>query len=272
MSEKIKDDRDLIVIFSKIYLFIKRYYIILLLFFSAGIAFGYYKNHVEGYYFQKHLILSSTIIEKYISTDMVNSIQMLVLDNNSELISQKLNIPIEAAASIIKIDTGTFHYKENIAFIIDFAFRDIKYADTLTSGFLYYLNNNEYYRKNMQLFIQKRQKILEALNLRLKLTDTLHNMSSTSIFSTSQGENAIFLRSSFSEQIHLIDEKYRIEKDIEFGSKISLIEESMRRVYTGIGVTKSLILYGLGIGLFGVFLSLLIESMRRTRKYLKEQK
>ena len=93
MSEKIKNDRDLIVIFSKIYLFIKRYYIILLLFIISWHWFGWFKNHTEGYYFQKHLILSSTVIEKYISTDIVYSIQMLVSDNNSELISQKLNIP-----------------------------------------------------------------------------------------------------------------------------------------------------------------------------------
>jgi hypothetical protein len=270
MTDKIKNDRDLIVIFSKIYLYIKRYYIILLLFAGMGIGYGWYKNHTAGYYFKKHLVLSSILVEKYISSDVVYSLQTLVADNNINALAEKLNIPKNAAASIIKIDTSTYHYKENVGFMVDLSFRDSIFADTITSGLLYFLNNNEYYRRNTQLFIQEKQKLLKSLNIRLKLADSLRN-GSNSLYSTSQGENAIFVRSSSSEQIRLMDEKYRIEKDIEFGSKISLVNQSMGRVFEGIGLTKLLILYGFGFSILGILISLFIESLRLTRKYIKEQ-
>jgi len=270
MNDKMKNDRDLILIFSKIYLFIKRYFIILLLSAIIGIIFGWYKNHSAGYYFKKHLIVSSIVVEKYISSDMVYSLQKLVADNNFDVLAQNLNIPEKAAGSIIKIDTSTFRYRENIGFLIDFSFRDRIFEDTITSGFLYYLNNNDYFKKNTQLFIQEKRKLLDAIN---RSSESPENSLSSpnSTLSESQSEKTLFIRSASSEQIRLMDEKYRIEKDIEFGSKVSLISQSTARVFAGLGLTKSLLLYGLGIFILGVLLTLLIESLRLTRKYIKEQ-
>jgi hypothetical protein len=271
MSEKMKNDRDLIVIFSKIYLFIRRYFIILLLFIITGIAYGCYKNHTAGYFFRKHLVVSSIVVEKYISTDIINSLQTLVADNNIKALAQKLNIPENAAASVMKIDTSTYHYRDNVGFMIDLSVYDSAYSDTITSGLLYFLNNNEYYRKNMQLFVEERQKLLNVLNHKQRSADTTSN-GSKSLPQTSGGDMDIFSGYSSSEQIRWMDQKFRLQKDIEFGSKISVVDQSMIRVFAGIGLTKSLILYGIGIGLLGLILSLFIESLRLTRKYLKEQK
>ena len=271
MSEKNKNDRDLIMIISKVYQFIGRYFIILLLFLIMGLVYGWYKNYTAGYFYKRHLVINSIVIEKYLCTDMVYSLQTLVTDNSLDALAKKMNIPEKAAASIIKFDTSTFHYRENVGFIVDLSYRDDQYADTLTSGLLYFLNNNEYNRKNMQLFIQERQKMLKAINNRLGSSDST-NLGATSVFSASHGENAVFIRSASSEHMRTMEEKYRIEKDIELGKQISLVEKTTGKVFAGMGLTKSLILYGLGIGILGVFLSLFIESLRLSRKYLKEQK
>lgn len=271
MSETTNNNRDMIVAFSKIYLFLKRYFIILLLSIICGIGYGWYKNHYAGYYFKKHLLISSIVLEKHFSTDIISSIQILIEDNNTETLAKKLNIPKIAAASLIKIDTSSFHIRENLGFMIDFSFYDSVYADTITSGLMHLLNNNEYYQKNMQLFVKEKRKLLDALNLKQRLNDSIGE-GANAIYSSSHGGNTVFVRSLSSEQIGLTEEKYRLEKDIEFGSKISVVNESMTRVFAGIGLTKSIILYGLGLGLLGIFLSLLIESLRLTLKYLKEQK
>jgi hypothetical protein len=236
-----------------------------------GLVYGAYKNHTAGYYYKNHLVVSSVVIEKYISTDLVYSLQTLVNDNNTALLANKMNISEKAAASLIKIDTSTYHYKESIGFMVDLSFRDSAYADTLSAGILYFLNHNEYISKNLKLFVQEKQKQLAVLHHRLGSADTNH-MAAASVFGAAHGENAVFVRSSTAEQLRMMDEKYRLEKDIDLGSKISLVDESMGKVFAGLGLTKSLILYGLGIGLLGVFLSLFIESLRLTRKYLKEQK
>ncbi len=271
MSEKIKNDRDMIVIFSKIYFFIKRYFIILLMFIIVGIGFGWYENHTAGYFFRKHLVVSSIVVEKYISTDIINSLQTLVAENNIKALAQKLNIPEKAAASVMKIDTSTYHYRDNVGFMIDFSVRDSAYADTITSGLLYFLNNNEYFKKNMQLFVEERQKLFNILNYKHPSTDTILKASRPGQQNLGDDKN-IFSGYSVSEQIRWMDQKFRLQKDIELGSKISLVDQSMTRVFAGIGLTKSLLLYGIGIGLLGIIFSLFVESLRLTRKYLREQK
>ena len=63
MSEKNKNDRDLIVIISKVYQFIGRYFIILLLFLIMGLVYGWYKNRTAGYFYKQHLVVNSIVVE-----------------------------------------------------------------------------------------------------------------------------------------------------------------------------------------------------------------
>lgn len=271
MKEQIKNNQDLIMLFARIYLFIKKYFIILIIFFIAGIVYGYYKNHASGYYFKKHLTINSIVVPKDISLDMVKSLQLLIDENNTPVLAQKLNIPEDAAASLIKIDTTTFHIRQNIGFIVDLSFRDSSYSDTITSGLVYFLNHNEYFQKHVKLFLREKQNILESINNKLGINDSTQE-GSEPLYSSIQSQNILFFRSASSEQIRLMKERYETEKDLEFGSKISLVDETLVKVPAGIGLLKSVILYGLGIGILGIVLSLFIESLCLTRNYLRQQK
>ncbi|MFH0867221.1 MAG: hypothetical protein V1904_13585 [Bacteroidota bacterium] len=271
MTEQSKDNQEVVLIFARIYLFIRRYFFIFLIFILAGIVYGYYKNSSSGYYYKKHLTFSSIVVHKDISLDIVKSLQLLIDENNSTAIAKKLNIPVSAAASMMSVDTSSYRNKLNLGFVVDILFRDSAYGDTLTSGLIYFLNHNEYHQKNMQLFIEEKQNILVAVNKKLRAIDSANEGSNTS-YSAVRGENAILVKSSSSEQIRLMEEKYELEKDIEFGSKITLMDETMVKVFSGIGLTKSFILYGLGFGILGLMLSLFIESLRLTRKVLQQRK
>lgn len=271
MKEQIKNNQDIIMLFARIYLFIKRYFILLIIFIVAGIVYGYYKNHASGYYYKKHLTINSIVVPKDISLDIVKSIQLLIDANNTSALAQKLNIPVDAAASLIKIDTSTFHIRQNIGFLVDLSFRDSSYADTITSGLVYFLNHNEYYQKHVKLFLREKQNILESINNKLGINDSTQE-GSEPLCSSIQSRNTLLERSASSEQVRLMEEKYETEKDLEFGSKISLVDETLVKVPAGIGLLKSVILFGLGIGILGIILSLFIESLRLTRRYLKQQK
>jgi hypothetical protein len=270
MSENRKSEQDLIFIFARIYLFIKRYFIIFILFLIFGVSYGYYKSSSSGYFFKKHLVISSIVVEKEISFEIIKSVLMLLEENNTSGLSQKLRIPVNAASSIMKIDTGSFHNKKNIGFVLDLSIRDSSYADTITAGLLNFMNNNKYYLKNVELFVKGKQEILQTINNKLKIIDSTHE-NSNSIYSSIRGENSILVKSSSSEQIRLLEEKNRLETDIEFGSKISVVDESMGRFFSGMSLGKSIILNGMGMFIIGLLISVFLELVRLTRKYLKQK-
>lgn len=271
MKESSSSSQDMIMLFAQIYLFIKRYFIILILFILAGIFCGYYKNHSAGYFYKKHLAISSIVVPKDISLDIINSLQLLIDENNASGLSKKLNIPVNAAAALIKIDTVTYHNRQNIGFMVDLSFRDSTYADTITAGFISFLNNNAYIQKNIRLFMNEKERVLKSIDERLKIVDSTGE-GNDPVYSSIQSKNTILVRSASSELVHLMEERYQAKKDIEFGSKISIVDDTLVKMNSGIGLTKSIILYVLGFGILGVLLSLLIESIRLTKKFLKEQK
>jgi len=265
MEENIKNERDLVLIFSSIYQFIKRYFLILLFFLIAGIAYGFYKNNISTYNYKKHLAISSNVISKEICLEIVKSIQPFIDGNNSFTIAEKLNIPVKAAASIIDIDTSANRNKINNGFIVDILLKDSSFVDTITYGIIHFLSQNEYYQKNLQLYLNEKQNILKTINYKLNSANSEESQGVSS-------EKHEIVKCSSIEQINLLEKKYELEKDIKFESKFTILNETTVKIYIGIGLLKSILLYGVCFGIIGLIITLIIETSSLTRKFLKQRK
>ncbi|HNZ42458.1 MAG TPA: hypothetical protein PLB59_00670 [Bacteroidales bacterium] len=271
MKETNNDNRDVIQLLATVYSFIKRYFIILILAIICGIVIGVIKGKSGAYQYKKHLTVNSIVVPKEVSIDMIKSIKILVGSSNNDLLARKMNIPEDAAASIISIDTSTFRNKLlNIGFGVDIVFSDLKFSDTLSSGILYLFNNNEYYKKQISLFLQEKQTILNNINRKLIENGISKEEIENTLISV-RSDNSMMVKTTSSDLVRLLEKKYETEKEIEFGRQVTIIEDTQGKISTGIGLGKSVVLYGLLGVLIGILLTLFIESLRLTRPYLRKK-
>ncbi|HNX07764.1 MAG TPA: hypothetical protein PKL96_09290 [Bacteroidales bacterium] len=271
MKEANNDNRDVVQLLTTIYSFIKRYFIILILAIICGIVIGVIKGKSGAYQHKKHLTINSIVVPKEVSIDMIKSIRILVGSNNNDLLARKMNIPEDAAASIISIDTSTFRNKLiNIGFGVDIAYADSKFSDTISAGILYLFNNNEYYKKQISLFLQEKQTILDNINRKL-IENGISKEEIENTLLTVRSDNSMMVKTSSSDLVRLLEKKYETEKEIEFGRQVTIIEDTQGKIFSGIGLGKSIVLFGLSGILAGILVSLFLESLRLTRPYLRKK-
>lgn len=271
MIETSEKNQDIVNILTNVYIFIKRYFIILLVFLIAGIALGIYKKYTSSFYYTKHIIFNSRVVPNLISLDLIKSLQLYINSGDINGLAEKLAIPEEAASTLSVIDTGSFKSKEIIGFWINLSAGSDKYLDTITSGILYYINNNQYIRENSELYTRERKKILSMITEKMSRIDSSFTKSQIP-FTSVGSENAGLVRTFTAEYINLLEKKGETEQEIRFGSKISIVDEYVNKIYRVSSLSKSIILYGIGIGIIGLFISLLIESIRLVRIRIRLKK
>ena len=260
MKEEPNDNQAVVLIFAQIYFFIKRYILVLIIFIVAGVTTGLLWGNSSKNYYKKHLVINSTVINNNITLEMVRSFNDLSDGKNISEVAEKLCIPENAALSIHKFDTASIHSKMNAGLIVDITINDSSFADTITNGLVTFLNENNFFKEKLKLFLKEKQIILASINRMLYSTDTSSNSSDK-------------LKSNkSSEIIQLLNEKYEIEKEIKSGSKINVIDESLVSIHTGINKIEAAVIYGIGFEVLGVFLLLFLSTVRSTHKYLKLQK
>jgi len=271
MKDQDNENKDIIPIIAHTYLFIKRYMIILLIFIVCGIILGFLKSNSNVFHYKKHLTLNSIVVHKEVSIDIVKSLQLLIANGNSDILAKKMNIPEQAAASIKSIDTSTFKNKFiDIGFGLDITFADVKYSDTISAGVLYLFNNNEYYKKNIDLFLKEKQSILDNINEKLK-AGGITNSPNENNYLPVRSDNSMLVRTTSTDFVRLLEKKFEVERDIEFGKKITIVEDTQGKIPVGIGMKKSVFLYGLAFTILGIVLALIIESLRLSKTYFKKK-
>jgi hypothetical protein len=264
MNQSTPNGQDMAAILTGIYLFIRRYFIILILFLLAGTATGIYKKFNASGHTAAHVIFSSPAVSNNMTLNLITALSPYISNGNSDILAEKLVIPAEAAASIMSIDTGSIKSRKNIGFWLDINIRDKKWADTITSGITAYVNNNEFFRYNSELYFRDKQNILKLINNRLGIS----GIEDDSLPNTDLQVSGV----GVVEYINMMEKKSETELDIIYQGKLTVVEKHLAEVAGGRSMTKSIILYGLLIFIPGLLLCLVLESLRIVRLRLKQMK
>jgi len=118
--------------------------------------------------------------------------------------------------------------------------------------------------------LQEKQTILDNINRKLIENGISKEEIENTLISV-RSDNSMMVKTTSSDLVRLLEKKYETEKEIEFGRQVTIIEDTQGKISTGIGLGKSIVLYGLLGVLAGILLTLFIESLRLTRPYLRKK-
>jgi len=266
-----QSSKDYVAILAGFYLFVGRYYILLIVFILAGLATGIYRSQNSSVSYSKRIIYSSHLLSDEISADMIKSLQYHIDYGNYDKLAQKLNITEEASKTVRRFIIYSYKSEKDIGFNVEIRLNSDVYADTVAKGLTYYFNNNEYINKLSEVYVSERKKIIEQID-----NSTGHIQNITENNSTPPLSKLPFLKNdSFKgeqSKIELLIKKAELEADILSKGKINIIDDYYNVIRSGSNITQSVTMYVIGFGFFSLFIGLLIDSFRKVRVHLKESR
>ena len=149
MAER-NDEIDLLELFAKFVLLIKRNTIIIILAFFIGGILGFVHFQFSRKVYESKMILLSDILTSSYSERITESLDRLISENNIKILSERLKSSEEDARKIVKIQIESVKQnkakdeKENEIFIVTVRVVDKSILPTLQENIVSYLRNNEF--------------------------------------------------------------------------------------------------------------------------------
>jgi len=175
MAER-NDEIDLIELFAKIIYLVKKNAKVILLAFVTGtlLGLGYYQ-FVSNVYESKMILLSDILTSSY-SERITESLDRLIKEHNTIILSERLKMSKQDAAQIVKIEIESVKQdkakdeKENEIFIVTVKVLNKNILPKLQENIITYLRNNEFVKIRVEqrkiftlAIIQKIDEQLSAL-------------------------------------------------------------------------------------------------------------
>ena len=189
------DEIDLLQLAKRFANLIKRRFKIILLSILGGLIIGLTTYFSQTPTYKSTLIGNSEILRNEYVTLLFKNLNELLKEGNHEAIAEILKISLKDAKSIVKIeatpvdlkDTKTAINAENLVytFQIDILVIDPKNLDRIQSGILYYIQNNDFVKKRVDL---QKVYIESMIN---KIDNEINKMDTTrSLFNKLYGKNS----------------------------------------------------------------------------------
>jgi hypothetical protein len=158
------------------------------------------------------------------------------------LLSQQLNIPLEAAGTIESMrlipmgDTFALANRDTVMslFAIILVVNEIKSLDTIQAGLVNFLENNDYARRRKEARIRSLQSLRASLKEELKSLDSLKVIVSNSLVPRSQGQGIILGEpvdpvSIYEAQVEYQKELLKIEEILSMSENIEILQPLLSR-------------------------------------------
>jgi hypothetical protein len=169
-----------------VYQFLKRNLLIIAITTVFGVALGFLYTSQKSKYYETELVGFSNVIDKTTLLEIANPLTALVEQKNFTELAIKLGITPEEASQIRALEfTESRHLVTSHApkttdqklgelIIIKAAIYDQQIIKTLSSGIVYYLENNPLVSKTNQLMIRKNQTLITEMTRNIALIDSLN--------------------------------------------------------------------------------------------------
>ena len=271
-TEKRSDEIDLIEVFFRIYIFLKKKFWVLFIATIVGAGLGYSTKFYAKPHFESSMIIKSYTISSNLLCEYIDKFQSLLFDGNYKLLQEETGISIEDLKSIEQITTE-IPYDEKEKEELGYVFVLVKCSNNsilnkLSGGIQSYLDKEPFIIKEIESFKEKNTSIIshvtdEITNLTLKNGKT---------YSGSNEKNKINIyngtESFYNELIFLLEEKYQREKELNYASAFRVIEDFI--VYQR--PVKKTTTYVIAGGFLFWFITLMFLLIRRMNKKIKNFK
>ena len=140
MTNKDTQEIDFISFAIRSLAFIRRYFILLMIFVILGISYGTYKTCRSRPYYHHRITLRSEQAPNMILIDIVNSLQMYIGEKDMAGFASKTGISTEQAGKIMMMKADTISLTSSICFKIDMEFSDSSGYKLTQRQLIAYLN------------------------------------------------------------------------------------------------------------------------------------
>jgi hypothetical protein len=265
---KSNNESETLELFLSIYLFFKKFIILLLIFLVLGIAYGVYKNKTYKNTYTKEILIYSEDISYILLKQFTISLAQDIGSGNNKKVSEEMFLDEKIARKILDAKTDSVALKSKVYTMTVFAFSDTTGTSGFSKNYIQFLSSVEYIHNLMEGSKQKYQKILEKIDQKLKELDAIQ----VGINSKTTNSSPTFLNDAYSEYIDLYSKKIDYEDRIKNNSEIKLIRESTSAVGPRFGMLMSCIIYGMVFFVMSLVIGFFIELFGKIRKLEKSKK
>ncbi len=267
------DEIDLVELLAKIVVVIKNNTRSLVIGFIVGCVLGLaYFQLAPAIYESKMILLSDILTESY-SERITESLDNLIKENNTKVLSERLGVSAEEAKSIseIKIESVKQESKdektESSIFIITVKIKENTILPKLEKGIIEYLRNNEFVKIRVNQRLTYYNTMIDKIGLEINSLDSLKKrlFLGQPIYSKSSEMMLVDPTNIYSKIIELNREQINLKNSLELVNSIQLVE--------GFTVFDKPVSPKLSISLasgatFGLFVVLFIIAFKSLRKII----
>lgn len=265
------DEIDLGKLFFRFFFLIRRKFKVLLLFSLLGLGLGlaYYVVTPKVYY--SSMTISTGMLTTFNSKSLFNTLESLIREKNYPLLSKKLNLNIDEVIDISSITVVPLAKDEEESdranlFQIEVNVRDRNVLNNLQNGIIYYLEENPYVKKRIDIKKKNLDALLKKINEEMVGLDTLKENLGASI-NLSRDNNVVILDpvNAYKETVNLFQRKLELQAELELIDNIQVIEDFTYFERTVSPRFRGILFGFFGGFLFGVLFILVIEFIKYTK-------
>ena len=172
----------LVIVFD----FLKRNLLIMVITTVLGLCIAFLYTSQKSNYYDTELVGFSNVIDKTTLLEILNPLSTLVEEKNYNELAINLGITPEEASKLRALEfTESRHLVTSHApkvtdkklgelIIIKAAIYDQQVIETLSSGIIYYLNNNPFINNTYQLMTRKNETLITEMTSNIALIDSLN--------------------------------------------------------------------------------------------------
>ncbi|MCF6183610.1 MAG: hypothetical protein L3J56_03100 [Bacteroidales bacterium] len=290
--ENNKNEIDLLELLIKIYLSLKRYWLVLLISVLAGIVFTIVKN----IYFDKSYNSSMSVsvkpendymyaltFQKFsnryeknpaeIVTGIINQANKLIKSDNISLLAKKMNlsksdlIGLKSISSEYNFETG-----EAPGSIIQIQANssDSKIFKKLGNGILYLINNNSFVKEKTSEDSLMLVRIIKKIDIKLSELDSLQSK----FLKDGKITDLIIFKdnSFFGESVKLTSLKEKINKDLKNLKEVELVDNFYIPKTKYASIKMPLLLNSIMFLFLGIIIIVFIEFNKKAKSFEQNQK
>ncbi|MDD2636211.1 MAG: hypothetical protein PHW82_12035 [Bacteroidales bacterium] len=255
---------DIIGLIAKTVLFFKRHIISIVVITLLSAIVGILDFYLGKNYYKVNLIATSPNVDREIVYEIASPIVYYIQNEMYDTVAQKLNVDLEVAQCIRKIELDT---SLTDAVIISLNVNSKDNMQELQGGLMTYFNELPFFKSQLKI---RQNEIKTYINVLNQEIDDLNKMQEV-VFDNLEDRNnsqMVSVGGLFSEMIEIYDRKVELEKEYKSLHSFSLVNDNIIFLSQK-SLKKNLILYVF----FGFFASCLVgigvDTVKKVRKSIK---
>jgi len=290
--ENNRNEIDLLELLIKIYLYLKKYWWILLLSVSAGIIFTFVKKSSSVKTYNSSMIISAKQNDNYmyavtfkefskryeknpaeVITGIINQTDGLIKSKNFDVLAKKMNLKpddikgLKSISSDYKIEKG--EAPGNIVKIKASANNKDVFIN-LGKGIEYLINNNKYVKANISKDSVMLVNIIQKIDIKLKELDSLQSK----FLKDGKFSDLIIFKdnSFFGESVMLVSLKEKLNKELQNLKQAEIVEDFYIPQPEVVSLKMSVIINVIVFLFIGFMIIIFILFNKKAKSFEQDQK